>query len=99
MQNERAARCLEALGNPTRLAVFRFLVRAGRDGTPVGKIQRRLGIPGSTLSHHLSSLVKVGLVSQERRSRVLLCRAEYQQMDSLLAYLNQNCCEGIGDED
>ncbi len=98
MQNERAARCLEALGNPTRLAIFRLLVRAGREGTPVGKIQRRLGIPGSTLSHHLSGLVKVGLVSQERRSRVLLCRAEYPLMEALLAYLNQNCCEGLQED-
>jgi ArsR family transcriptional regulator len=52
MKLEKAASHLEALGNPTRLAVYRILVRAGDEGIPVGKIQEQLDIPASTLSHH-----------------------------------------------
>ncbi len=54
MELNRAARCLEKLGNPTRLAIFRLLVRGGPEGLPVGEVQEQLGIPASTLSHHLA---------------------------------------------
>ena len=72
---EDAAARLEALGNPTRLAVFRLLVRAGEDGLAVGQLQKRLKIAGSTLSHHLRALITVDLVSQERQGTTLTCRA------------------------
>lgn len=90
-----AARCLEALGSPTRLEIFRLLVQAGPGGTVVGDLQARLDIPASTLSHHLSRLMRVGLVTQERRSRTLVCRANFEHMNSLLAYLGDNCCAGL----
>ncbi len=60
MTPDQAARCLEKLGNPTRLRIFRLLVRAGPSGLPVGSIQSHLGVPGSTLSHHLSHLINSG---------------------------------------
>jgi DNA-binding transcriptional ArsR family regulator len=86
---------LEALGNPTRLEIFRLLVQAGEEGAPVGQLQKTLKIPASTLSHHISRLMRVGLVTQERRSRLLICRADYGAMRGLLAYLTDNCCEGL----
>ncbi len=91
-----AASCLEALGSPTRLEIYRLLVQAGPGGTVVGELQTRLGIPASTLSHHLSRLVRVGLIGQERRSRNLICRASYERMNGLIAYLSDQCCEGLG---
>ena len=54
---EKAAKQLEALGNPTRLKVYRALVRAGDDGLPVGRLQEKLEIAASTLSHHLHRLI------------------------------------------
>ena len=90
---------MEALGNTTRLEIFRLLVRAGPNGAPVGRLQELLGIPGSTLSHHIARLVRVGLVSQERRSRVLICRAEYARMDALLSFLGEECCQGLAADD
>ena len=75
MELEEAAEQLEALGNPTRLKVYRALVRAGDDGMPVGRLQARLGIAASTLSHHLHKLILVGLVTQERQVTTLICRA------------------------
>ena len=96
METQSAANCMEALGNSTRLEIFRLLVRAGPNGAPVGRLQQRLGIPGSTLAHHIARLGRVGLVSQERHSRVLICRAEYARMDALLEFLGAECCQGLG---
>ncbi len=95
MELNRAARCLEKLGNPTRLAIFRLLVRGGPEGLPVGVVQERLGIPASTLSHHLAQLVNAGLVRQERQGRVLRCTPDYALMDALIAYLTEECCRGV----
>lgn len=95
METNAAARCLEALGSPTRLEIYRLLVQAGPAGAVVGDLQAHLGIPASTLSHHLARLVRVGLITQERQSRSLICRANYERMNGLLAYLSDNCCEGL----
>ena len=92
MKLEAAAHQLEALGNPTRLRVYRILVRAGADGLPVGRLQAKIGIAASTLSHHLHRLILTGLVSQERQSTVLICRANYPAMDALLGFLSDECC-------
>lgn len=83
---------LEALGNPTRLAIYRALVRAGRAGTPVGKLQDAIGIPASTLSHHLAKLCACGLAGQTREGTVLRCRAHYDVMEQLVAFLAAECC-------
>ena len=42
MKVEKAAKQLEALGNPTRLQLYRALVRAGDGGLPVGRLQDKL---------------------------------------------------------
>jgi DNA-binding transcriptional ArsR family regulator len=93
-----AAARLEALGNTTRLGVFRMLVRAGDDGLPVGQLQMRLMIAASTLSHHLRVLIAVGLVSQERRKTTLVCRANFTAMQALISYLADECCADAKDE-
>ena len=93
---EAHARQLESLGNPTRLAVFRLLVKAGPGGLPVGEIQRRLEIAASTLSHHLAHLVQNDLVVQQREGRVLRCRPNFERMASLLAFLAEECCRESG---
>ena len=92
MKLENAAKQLEALGNLTRLAIYRNLVKAGPDGSPVGDIRDKLDIPASTLSHHIAKLVNAGLLTQERDSRSLVCRVDYENMDDLMAFLVQNCC-------
>jgi len=89
---QQTADAMEALGNETRLAVFTQLVPAGRVGLTVGEIQARLGVPASTLSHHLARLIQVDLVCQERQGRKLLCRTNFQRMDVVLRFLTRNCC-------
>lgn len=92
MRIDDAAARLEALGNPTRLRIYRALVRAGDPGMPVGKLQAKLDIAASTLSHHLKALITVDLVTQERQTTSLICRANYQVMNGLLGFLAQECC-------
>ncbi|WP_159587971.1 ArsR/SmtB family transcription factor [Chelativorans xinjiangense] len=92
MKHEEAAAQLEALGNPTRLKIYRILVRAGGEGMSVGQVQRKLGIPASTLSHHCKRLCETGLVTQERQATTLICRANYLTMQALLGYLADECC-------
>lgn len=92
MNIETAAAQLEALGNTTRLTIYRTLVRAGEGGLAVGKLQLKLDIAGSTLSHHIRKLVEVDLVSQERQATTLICRANYTSMNGLIGYLADECC-------
>lgn len=58
----------------------------------MGSIQEKLGIPASTLSHHCKRLVETGLVTQERQSTTLICRAHYPAMQALIGYLSDECC-------
>jgi len=92
MELENAAKQLEALGNLTRLSIYRRLVQAGPEGSPVGDIRDALDIPASTLSHHIAKLVNTGLLTQQRDSRNLVCRVDYENMDSLMSFLVRNCC-------
>lgn len=92
---EQAASGFSALGNPARLNIFRLLVQAGHDGMPVGIIHEKTGIPLSTLAHHVAMLVKTELVTQERQGRLVICRAGFDRMDRLIAYLTENCCAGV----
>ena len=95
MTLDSAARSLAELGSPTRLEIFRLLVRAGADGLAVGDIQRHLAIPKSTLSHHLQRLIMAGLMEQAREGRTLRCRVIYGHVDALLSYLTEDCCAGL----
>jgi ArsR family transcriptional regulator, arsenate/arsenite/antimonite-responsive transcriptional repressor len=92
LKTEDAAARLEALGNPTRLSIYRLLVRAGDDGLAVGQLQKKLDIAASTLSHHLRSLIDVDLVRQERLGTTLMCRANYKVMTTLVSFLVDECC-------
>ena len=83
---------LEVLGNETRLAVFRHVVRAGERGLAVNDIHERTGVPRSTLSHHLRRLVDCGLMSRERRGTTLICRANAEAMTETLGFLLKECC-------
>lgn len=92
MEDEQAAKCLGELGNLTRLSIFRYLVKVGPAGAPVGAIQAELDIPASTLSHHLSRLVRVGLIRQDRESRTLICIPQFALLDEMVEYLKSECC-------
>ena len=92
MKLDDVAARLEALGNPTRLRTYRTLVRAGAEGMPVGKLQDRLDVAASTLSHHIKALVGVGLVSQTRDGTTLMCQTNYPMMRGLIEFMVEECC-------
>lgn len=95
MNHDIAAASLAELGNPHRLAIFRFLVRAGHQGATVGEVQKALAIPASTLSHHLSRMARVGLIRQEKSGRTITCVPVYERLESLINYLREECCLGF----
>jgi DNA-binding transcriptional ArsR family regulator len=94
---QKVAACLEALGNETRLAIYRLLVKAGPDGLAVGAVQEALRVPASTLTHHLGRLVWVGLVRQQRHGRRLICSANFEGLNKMMAFMQRECCEGAAD--
>ncbi len=91
---EQNANRFMALGNPIRLSILRLLVQGHESGTPAGAIQERIGIPASTLSHHLACLAETGLVSVEREGTTLRYRPNFSTLQKLTGYLWENCCQG-----
>ncbi|HET6553093.1 MAG TPA: metalloregulator ArsR/SmtB family transcription factor [Dyella sp.] len=94
MELNDALACLGALAQEHRLTLYRLLVQAGDDGMVVGELAATTGLAGATLTNHLNILRRAGLVSDERQGRVIRCRANYGQMNALLGFLTENCCEG-----
>lgn len=90
-----AVDALGAMAHETRLSVFRMLVKAGPDGMIAGAIAEHCGVPPSTMSHHLATLERAGLVRSERESRLIRYRADFPVMRRLLAFLMQDCCQGM----
>ena len=89
---EQAANALKELGHPTRLSIFKLLVKAGRSGIPVGEIKEKLAIPHSTLSHHIAKLLSVNLMKQKREGRTLYCIPQYESLNDLIHFLQDECC-------
>lgn len=94
MEKEDALKALAALGQETRLDVFRLLVKAGKEGMAAGAISDALSVRPNTLSTHLSALSRSGLVKAERDGRSIQYRANLSAMAALTTYLLQDCCGG-----
>lgn len=94
MKESDAVAALAALAQEARLRIFRALVGAAPDGLTPGTLSAMLDIPSSTLSFHLKELIHAGLVSVERDGRSLIYRPSIQQMNALLGYLTDHCCQG-----
>jgi len=94
MDKNDAIAALSALGQDTRLEVFRLLVRAGPEGLPAGEIGARLGAVQNTMSAHLKVLDHAGLVRAERDGRMIRYVVDMTGFRDLLAYLMEDCCNG-----
>ena len=93
-QLEQQALRLKSMGHPARLSILRLVVQGPVEGTPVGEIQARLGIPGSTLSHHISDLAQAGLLSSTRQGTTIRYAACFDNLKALTEYVWENCCGG-----
>ena len=94
MDETEVVKSLAALAQESRLRVFRALVVAGPDGLTPGDLSAELGYAATLLSFHLKELAACGLVTQERQGRNIRNRAAFEQMNALLGYLTENCCQG-----
>ncbi|HOV04466.1 MAG TPA: metalloregulator ArsR/SmtB family transcription factor [Kaistiaceae bacterium] len=94
MDEAIALDALAALAQPTRLAVFRLLVRTRPTGLYAGEIADRLGVVQNTLSTHLAVLARAGLVEAHREGRAIRYVADADRMRDLIAYLLEDCCGG-----
>jgi ArsR family transcriptional regulator, arsenate/arsenite/antimonite-responsive transcriptional repressor len=94
MEKTDAVAALAALAQDNRLDVFRLLVQAGPDGMPAGAIAEALEIPPNTLTFHFDRLRMAGLVAVRREGRSMIYAAQFETMNSLLAFLTENCCGG-----
>ncbi len=92
MDGATAVNSLGALAQQSRLAIFRLLVEAGREGLSVGEIGADLRIAPATLSFHLKELANAGLVASRQEGRYIYYSASYERMNALVAYLTENCC-------
>jgi len=88
----RYADMFAAIGNDARLRTLRLLLSAHPEGMIVGEIQAELGIPNSTLSHHLERLKHDGLVSVRRHGSFLRYAAQAEALQELLNFLYAECC-------
>lgn len=91
-------KALSALAHPSRLEVFRLLVKRGPEGYAPGDLGGRLDIPGPTLSFHLKELTQAGLIESRREGRYLYYSANMVHMDTLVSFLTENCCS-LGSSD
>lgn len=94
-----AAQGFAAVGSEPRLQVLLTLVRAGQTGLTIGEIQDRLGMPASTLAHHLRFLHAAGLIRQEKRGRAVHNFPEFRIIEQLGRFLTQECCADLPGEE
>lgn len=94
MDMNKALGAFAALSQPTRLDVFRLLVRMGDRGMLAGEIGEELNVRQNTMSANLSVLLNAGLIRNEREGRTIRYFADMNGMQGLLAYLMEDCCGG-----
>lgn len=90
----QALAALAALGQPSRLEIFRLLVRKEPEGLAAGAIADAIGCPHNTFSTHIAILARAGLVRGTRDGRTIIYRADLAGMRSLIAFLVRDCCHG-----
>jgi len=94
MIEDQAVTALAALAHTQRLRVFRSLVVAGYEGLMPSVMADRLAVARNALSFHLKELANAGLVTVEQQGRNLIYRANFDQMNGLMSYLTEHCCQG-----
>ena len=94
MESENAILALSALAQPTRLEVFRLLVKHEPEGLAAGDIANTLAVPQNTMSSHLSILSRAGLLSAQRFGRSIVYRADLTHLRTVMLFMLRDCCDG-----
>ncbi|MCF6305758.1 MAG: ArsR family transcriptional regulator [Rhodobacteraceae bacterium] len=97
MNIDIASEGFAAVGSAPRLSVVALLVRAGPQGLTTGEIQKKSGIPASTLAHHLKSLAEGRVITQVKNGRSMVSVANFDHLNALAAFLLEECCVDAGE--
>jgi predicted transcriptional regulator len=97
MDKKRSLDAFSALGQETRLDVFRLLIKAGPEGILAGDIGERLGVRQNTMSANLAILAHAGLIRNAREGRAIHYFADMDGIKGLLEFLLEDCCGGRKD--
>ena len=96
LEAKDAVDLLAALAQPSRLEVFRLLVRYLPYGLAAGDAARLLAVPQNTLSNHLSILERAGLILSRREGRSIIYAANKDLPLRLATFLTEDCCQASG---
>ncbi|MDZ4778508.1 MAG: metalloregulator ArsR/SmtB family transcription factor [Alphaproteobacteria bacterium] len=94
MESNEAIEAFSALAQPTRLDVYRRLMRAGPEGLPAGAVAKALDVPANTMSTHLAILERAGLVASRREGRLIYYAAAFDRVHALISFILEDCCAG-----
>ncbi|MGF6156212.1 ArsR family transcriptional regulator [Ensifer sp. KUDG1] len=94
MDERQALAAFGALSQETRLQIVRLLVVAGSDGMAAGALAEKVEVSPSNISFHLKELERAGLIAQQRESRSIIYRADYDALGGLIRFLMEDCCGG-----
>ena len=97
MDKKQSLDAFSALGQETRLDVFRLLVTAGPEGMLAGEIGETLGVRQNTMSANLTILAHAGLIRNGREGRSIRYFADMEGVKGLLEFLLEDCCGGRKD--
>jgi len=97
MKTTQVIDALGALAHEYRLAIYRLLVERGPEGLSAGAIGEKVGLQPSSLTFHLQTLHRAGLIDQVRQSRQLIYSTDYAAVNELLEYLTDKCCSAATD--
>jgi ArsR family transcriptional regulator, arsenate/arsenite/antimonite-responsive transcriptional repressor len=95
METSNAVAALSALAQDSRLEIFRLLVQAGPEGMAAGQVAEKLGLAPNTLTFHFDRLRFAGMVTVRRNGRSMIYAARFDAMNDLVAFLTENCCQGV----
>src|ERR1700683_2518645 len=95
METSKVVAALTALAQDSRLAIFRLLVQSGPEGMAAGQVAQELDLAPNILSFHFDRLRGAGLVTVHRKGRSMIYAARYETMNGLVAFLTENCCQGL----
>lgn len=94
---KKAITVMSALAQPTRLAVFSLLARAGAEGMTAGDLAEKTGTPANTMSSHLTILSQAGLATSRRAGRNIIYSALPDAVRQLTVFLIKDCCDGCAE--
>jgi len=94
METTDAVTALAALAQVNRLEIFRLLVEAGPQGMSAGAVAEKLALAPNTLTFHFDRLRMAKLVTVRREGRSMIYAARFEEMNGLVSFLTENCCQG-----